>query len=80
MSTSNQGHIAFENGLASPADEVQARTTGILPSQEIQGLIARGNISATPAINPEHIQPASLRSAAGRRRLSCSREFPTRAE
>ncbi|MGC2367500.1 MAG: 2'-deoxycytidine 5'-triphosphate deaminase, partial [Candidatus Sulfotelmatobacter sp.] len=60
MSTSNQGHIAFENGLASPADEVQARTTGILPSQEIQGLIARGNISATPAINPEHIQPASL--------------------
>ena len=60
MSTSNQGHIAFENGLASPAEEVQARTTGILPSQEIQGLIARGNISATPAINPEHIQPASL--------------------
>ncbi|MGC2645763.1 MAG: 2'-deoxycytidine 5'-triphosphate deaminase, partial [Candidatus Sulfotelmatobacter sp.] len=60
MSTSNQGHIAFENGLASPAEEAQARTTGILPSQDIQGLIARGNISATPAINPEHIQPASL--------------------
>jgi dCTP deaminase len=39
---------------------VQARTTGILPSQDISNLIARGNINATPAINPDHIQPASL--------------------
>jgi dCTP deaminase len=60
MSTSNQGHIAFEDGSELPVAEMQARTTGILPSQEISNLIARGNISAAPAINPEHIQPASL--------------------
>jgi dCTP deaminase len=60
MSTSNQSQIAFENGPELPAEEGQARTTGILPSQEISNLIARGNISASPAINPEHIQPASL--------------------
>jgi dCTP deaminase len=60
MSTSNQSQIAFENGPELPAEEGQARTTGILPSQEISNLIARGNISASPAINPDHIQPASL--------------------
>jgi dCTP deaminase len=60
MSTSNQGHIAFENGPESPSDEAPIRTTGILPSQDISNLIARGNISAAPAINPDHIQPASL--------------------
>ena len=60
MSTSNQSQIAFENGPEQPAEEAQARTTGILPSQEISNLIARGNISASPAINPDHIQPASL--------------------
>jgi dCTP deaminase len=60
MSTSNQSQIAFENGLERPAEDAQARTTGILPSQEISSLIARGSISAAPAINPEHIQPASL--------------------
>jgi dCTP deaminase len=60
MSTSNQSQIAFENGPEQPAEAVQPRTTGILPSQEITNLIARGNISASPAINPDHIQPASL--------------------
>jgi dCTP deaminase len=60
MSTPNQSQIAFENGPESPAQQGQTRTTGILPSQEISNLIARGNISATPTINPEHIQPASL--------------------
>ncbi|MDQ1390670.1 MAG: dCTP deaminase, partial [Acidobacteriaceae bacterium] len=60
MSTSNQSQIAFENGPELPAEGTQARTTGILPSQEITNLIARGNISASPAINPDHIQPASL--------------------
>lgn len=60
MSISNQSQIAFENGPELPAQESTARTTGILPSQEISNLIARGNISATPAINPDHIQPASL--------------------
>jgi dCTP deaminase len=60
MSTPNQSQIAFENVPELPAEESQPRTTGILPSQEISNLIARGNITATPAINPEHIQPASL--------------------
>jgi dCTP deaminase len=60
MSSSNQSQIAFENGLESPAETAQARTTGILPSQDISNLIARGNIIAQPAIHPDHIQPASL--------------------
>ncbi len=60
MSTSNQSQIAFDNGLERPAENAQVRTTGILPSQEISNLIARGNIIAAPAINPDHIQPASL--------------------
>jgi dCTP deaminase len=60
MSASNQGQIAFEHGSELPAEEARTRTTGILPSQEITNLIARGNISARPAINPEHVQPASL--------------------
>jgi dCTP deaminase len=60
MSTFNQSQIAFENGPESPSEEAQVRTTGILPSQEISNLIARGNISAAPTINPDHIQPASL--------------------
>jgi dCTP deaminase len=60
MSTSNQSQIAFENGPERPTEQAQTRTTGILPSQEISSLIAHGHISATPAINPDHIQPASL--------------------
>ncbi len=60
MSVSDQSQIAFENGSEPSLQQTQARTTGILPSQEIRALISRGSISATPAINPEHIQPASL--------------------
>jgi len=60
MSTSDQSQIAFDNGLERRAEDAHARTTGILPSQEISNLIGCGNISGTPAINPEHIQPASL--------------------
>lgn len=60
MSASNQSQIAFENDPETPAEPAQPRTTGILPSQEITNLIARGHITATPAINPDHIQPASL--------------------
>jgi dCTP deaminase len=59
MST-NQSQITFENGPESPAEPAHPRTTGILPSQEISNLIARGHISAQPAINSDHIQPASL--------------------
>jgi dCTP deaminase len=60
MSTSNQSQIFFENEPESSVEPGQARTTGILPSQEISDLIAHGHISASPAINPDHIQPASL--------------------
>jgi dCTP deaminase len=60
MSTSKQSQIAFENGPDSPIEPGHPRTTGILPSQEITNLIARGNISAGRAIDPDHIQPASL--------------------
>src|SRR6266568_7148043 len=60
MSTSNQSQIAFENDPGSPVEQAQSRTTGIFPSQEISNLIARGSVSATPAISPDHIQPASL--------------------
>jgi len=60
MSSSDQGQIVFENAVELPAEEAQPRTTGILPSQEISNLISRGIVSATPAIDPEHIQPASL--------------------
>ena len=60
MSTSNQSQISFENGPDSPIEPGQPRTTGILPSQEISNLIARGHVSAGRAIEPEHIQPASL--------------------
>jgi dCTP deaminase len=60
MSTSNQSQITFENGPQSPTEEHQRRTTGILPSQDISSFVAHGYVSAAPAINPEHIQPASL--------------------
>jgi dCTP deaminase len=60
MSTPNQSQIAFENEPKLPSEAAQARNTGILPSQEINALIKRGNIIAAPAVNPEHIQPASL--------------------
>jgi dCTP deaminase len=60
MSTSDQSQIAFLNEPELPAESTQSRTTGILPSQDISNLIARGNIRANPAINPDHVQPASL--------------------
>src|SRR5260370_37489589 len=60
MPITKKSQIAFENNPASPVEQAQSRTTGILPSQEISNLIARGNVSATPPINPDHIQPASL--------------------
>jgi dCTP deaminase len=60
MSTSNQSQIFFENEPESPAEPVHPRTTGILPSQEISNLIARGQVTASRPIEPEHIQPASL--------------------
>jgi dCTP deaminase len=60
MATSNQSQIAFDNDLELPTEAVQGRTTGILPSQDISNLIANGNVIADPAVNPDHIQPASL--------------------
>ena len=60
MSTSNQSQIFFGDGPEPSIEPGQPRTTGILPSQEISNLIARGNISASRPIDPDHIQPASL--------------------
>ncbi len=60
MSTSNQNQIALLHEPETPAESAKARTTGILPSQDISNLIAQGNIRATPSINPDHVQPASL--------------------
>ncbi|MDX1782043.1 MAG: 2'-deoxycytidine 5'-triphosphate deaminase, partial [Thalassovita sp.] len=34
--------------------------TGVLPSQELHRMIADGRISASPAVIPEQIQPASV--------------------
>ncbi|SRR5579871_293056 len=42
------------------AEESGARTRGILPSQTIRELKQSGAITATPAIEEQHIQPASL--------------------
>src|SRR5437016_771402 len=42
------------------------RTTGILPSQSIQGLVATGRIRSTSAITEEQIQPASIDLRLGR--------------
>jgi dCTP deaminase len=41
-------------------DQPPSYTTGILPSQTIEELIAAGYITATPAVAPEQIQPSSL--------------------
>jgi dCTP deaminase len=60
MSTSSQSHIMFEDGPELPRESSQPRTTGILPSQDIRKLISAGHVMASPPVNPEHIQPASL--------------------
>ena len=60
VNMSNQSQIFFENEPESPVEPAHPRTTGILPSQEISNLIARGQVSASRPIEPEHIQPASL--------------------
>ncbi len=41
-------------------DEAGIRSRGLLPSQEIRNLKDSGGITATPAIQEQHIQPASL--------------------
>ena len=46
--------------LATGENESTVRTTGILPSQDIRDLIAAGKVLATPAIEEQHVQPASL--------------------
>jgi dCTP deaminase len=43
-----------------PSETSDARTTGILPSQTIKELIAKGQITGNRAIAEEQIQPASL--------------------
>jgi dCTP deaminase len=60
MSSSDlrNGEVGLFPELAT--QETEARTTGILPSQEIRDLIASARVTATPAIPEQHIQPASL--------------------
>lgn len=41
-------------------DSLPSYTTGILPSQTIEELIAAGYVTANPAVAPEQIQPSSL--------------------
>ena len=41
-------------------EHLPAYTTGILPSQSIEELIAAGHMTGTPAIAPDQIQPSSL--------------------
>jgi dCTP deaminase len=41
-------------------DPLPSYTTGILPSQTIEELIAAGYVTANPAVAPEQIQPSSL--------------------
>jgi dCTP deaminase len=41
-------------------DQLPSYTTGILPSQTIEELIAAGYVTANPAVAPEQIQPSSL--------------------
>lgn len=41
-------------------DQPPSYTTGILPSQTIEELIAAGYVTANPAVAPEQIQPSSL--------------------
>jgi dCTP deaminase len=43
-----------------PGEPSDARTTGILPSQTIKGLIAAGQVTGNRPITEEQIQPASL--------------------
>src|SRR6266446_9178764 len=54
--------IGSETGLFAElaGERIESRTKGILPSQEIRELIAGGRISASPTIEEQHIQPASL--------------------
>jgi dCTP deaminase len=41
-------------------ERLHSFTTGILPSQAIEELIAAGHVTANPAVAPEQIQPSSL--------------------
>ena len=55
---SRNGEVALFPELTS--DEAAVRSRGILPSQEIRNLKDAGCVTATPAIQEQHIQPASL--------------------
>jgi dCTP deaminase len=55
---SRNGEVALFPELT--LDEAGVRSRGILPSQGIRSLKDSGGITATPAIQEQHIQPASL--------------------
>jgi len=56
------GLFPMEDEDAASTNIVRLRNTGILPSQEIAGLIAEGEVAALPStpIEPDQLQPASL--------------------
>jgi len=41
-------------------EHLHAHTTGILPAQSIEELIAAGHVSANPPVAPDQVQPSSL--------------------
>lgn len=55
---SRNGEVALFPELE--ADEAGTRSRGLLPSQTIRNLIGNGGVAATPAIQEQHVQPASL--------------------
>ena len=50
-------------------------TDGVLPSQAIEALIARGAVTASTPVEPDQIQPASLDLRLGRRALRVRASF-----
>jgi dCTP deaminase len=51
---------ATEHAADSPADEARAHSTGIVPSQDLRGMVLRKEIFALEPIADDQFQPASL--------------------
>jgi dCTP deaminase len=57
-SETNDEEVGLFPGFAS--EQPEPRTSGIVPSQGIREMVANRKVMATPAIEEQHIQPASL--------------------
>ena len=62
------------------APQSAARSKGILPSQGIRELIRGGRVSAVPAIEEQHIQPAEPKQQPFSERLLAKRPRRQRSE